>query len=162
MRSTVRLLLILFLGLLILLNYNSIRILNAALSFLNKDLEQRTQLIARQISSALSERIISFGPDRKATEEFLRAQMDVYDIQGIVLAAPQGEMDLTIFKRSGMEAFRNSEILTRKLKNNRAGNYLVISQPVTVPGNERKLFLLFSLEEVLKIDREFYQNCQLH
>ena len=38
MRNTVRLVLIIFLGLLILLNYDSIRVLNIALSFLNRDL----------------------------------------------------------------------------------------------------------------------------
>src|SRR5262245_16064810 len=96
MRNTVRLILILFLGLLILLNYNSIRVLNVALKFLNKDLNQRTTLIAGEISTDLQERIGSIRDNKTQIENFLRSQMNRYGVNAILFYDSSGKSEVAV------------------------------------------------------------------
>ena len=152
MRNTVRLVLIIFLGLLILLNYNSIRVLNIALRFLNRDLDQRSSLIVREISSNLSKKTPTFSQNSKELENYLRTQMDVYDISGIVIGKPNERAELSLFKYPDMKPFSSPEILTKAKKNDRVGGYLIKSETIKNLGSDKQLFFLFSLKEVLKIE----------
>lgn len=152
MRNTVRLVLILFLGLLILLNYNSIRVLNIALSFLNKDLDQRSGLIVREVSSNLSKKTNAFSQNPKELENYLRTQMDVYDISGIVIVRPNETAEVSLFKYSDMQSITTPEILNKSKKNARVGGYLIKSETIETIGSDKQISFLFSLKEVLKIE----------
>jgi PAS domain S-box-containing protein len=152
MRNTVRLILILFLGLLILLNYNSIRVLNIALDFLKKDLDQRSTLIAREVSANLRERMRTFGQDRKSLQDYLRSQMDVYNISGMVLVTLNDGAEIALFKNPDMQAIFKPEMLARNSIDNRLGGYLVLSEATQTQDPNQRLFFLFSLKQILKIE----------
>lgn len=155
MRNTVRLVLIIFLGLLILLNYNSIRVLNVALGFLNKDLDQRTNLIAREISTELDQRIGALRENKKAMEDFLRSRLDLYGLRAILFYGADGKPDLTVANQdiSSLTRFADhSPQLLAKKETMRWENNLIVPRTVRDQGQDKLLLMVFNLEEVLKIE----------
>src|SRR5262245_28853695 len=155
MRNTVRLILIVFLGLLILLNYNSIRILNVALGFLNKDLDQRTNLIAREISNELNQRIGTFENNDKQIEEFLRSRLTLYDLRAILMYGAGGKNEVTVGNNipDGLVSFANSsnQLLSKK-ENVRWKNNLIIPQNFKDRDQLKTLLMVFNLDEISKIE----------
>jgi PAS domain S-box-containing protein len=155
MRNTVRLILIVFLGLLILLNYNSIRILSVAIGFLNKDLDQRTNLIAREISNELNQRMGRFENNSKEIEEFFRSRIALYDLRGILLYGSDGKNEIMVGKNvpDGLVNFTNaSPELLNKQESVRWKNNLIIPQTIKDGGQAKTLLMVFNLDEISKIE----------
>ena len=78
MRGTLRIVLTLFLAVLILANYNSIRILNHAIQFLESDLKEHAQLAVNQLSRDVKQLPV-------LSPELLNVEMHALGIRGLVL-----------------------------------------------------------------------------
>jgi PAS domain S-box-containing protein len=155
MRNTVRLILIIFLGLLILLNYNSIRILNVALGFLNKDLKQRADLISGEITDELGQRIGSVGENKKSIEEFLRSRINLYDLSAILFYDASGKSEIVVSREdpSRLTDFvDHSPQLWKEKQSIRWENDFIVPRTVQDRGQQKLLLMIFNLNEVLKIE----------
>lgn len=96
MQNTVRLILIVFLLVLILFNYNSIRILNLSIQFLQQQAEQRATLISNLLSEALKN-YPSFQ-DHTKLEQYLRDRLHQYRLEGIALYNKDLRPDVIVWK----------------------------------------------------------------
>ena len=85
MRITIRVVLVLFLVVLILSNYNSIRVLHHSIQFLDQDLQEESTGLLRQVSSDLSNRPWTSDPNDTELQSFLRGCVQKYGLKGIVL-----------------------------------------------------------------------------
>lgn len=85
MRNTLRVVLVLFLAILILSNYNSIRVLRHAIQFLDQQLEEQARQTLQQVASDLNHHDWFADRDVKQTNEFLSFCRKKYGLSGIVL-----------------------------------------------------------------------------
>lgn len=96
MQNTARLILIVFLLVLILFNYNSIRILNLSIQFLQQQAQQRATLISNLLSEALTN-YPSFQ-DHTKLEQYLRDRLHQYKLEGIALYNKDLRPDVIVWK----------------------------------------------------------------
>ena len=96
MQLAVRLILILFLSALVLLNINSIRILNLSLTLLNQEAKERTALSAQQLALDLtSEHPQETNP--ASMKNYVRTKMAQLDCDAVVLANAVGQPGWQVF-----------------------------------------------------------------
>ncbi|HSP05788.1 MAG TPA: PAS domain-containing protein, partial [Acidobacteriota bacterium] len=85
MRSTVRFVLVLFLVVLILSNYNSIRVLHHAIQYLDLQLQEQSASVLSQVSADLNHRAWTADPKDTGLRPFLSNCIRKYGLKGIVL-----------------------------------------------------------------------------
>jgi PAS domain S-box-containing protein len=152
MRNTVRVVLAIFLGVLILANYNTIRILNLAVDVLNSDLSQRADLILNQVSAELTRHFTALKQDHRILEDFIRAWMKTYNIQGIAVYDTKEQKIAGVL--TGLPADLNDPIqVLRNHPNGRWGKYLLQAGRFTDQKIESKFVLVFEVEKLMRIER---------
>ena len=93
MRNTLRIVLAVFLIVLVAANYNSVRIVKIAVNALNDDLQQRTNLIQRELIVKVSENYTALDQNPGEFDRQLRKWMDIYDIEGALLFSDTGQSE---------------------------------------------------------------------
>jgi PAS domain S-box-containing protein len=139
MQNTVRIILVLFLIALILNSYNSMKILNVALTSLNQDFEQRTELIARQIENE-----ISSHPDfnRQQLQEFLAGKKDDYGVLAAIIYGPKGQPEISV----NLPPQLRLVTAKRPAESTRHEKYLLLP-------HGKSLLLIFDAARVLQMER---------
>lgn len=102
MQNTVRLILIVFLLVLILFNYNSIRILNLSIQTLQQQAQQRATLLSNLLSETLNKSYASFQ-NRLKLEQLLHSRLQQYRLNGIALYNKNLRPDVIVWKSGSWE-----------------------------------------------------------
>ena len=139
MQNTVRIILVLFLIALILNSYNSMKILNVALTSLNQDLEQRTELIARQIENEIGSHP---GSSRQQLQDFLANKKDAYGVLALVVYGQDGRPDISI----NLPPQLRSATAKRPAQTTRREKFLLLP-------HGKSLLLVFDAARVLQMER---------
>jgi PAS domain S-box-containing protein len=151
MRNTIRIVLALFLIVLVFANYNSIRIVNRAAAVLNEDLQQRANLIVREIVIKLTEQSSDFK-NRSKLDENLRKWSQLYDFQGIVIYTGSGTPDAQMMVNLPQSLVDPLKILGNR-KNAIVEKYLLVSGQFVNGTELRKFVLLFDIERYIRFER---------
>jgi PAS domain S-box-containing protein len=151
MQNTVRLILIIFLLVLILFNYNSTRILNLAISRVNTEAQQRAKLISGQLSEELQRNPNILQSSKQGLEDFLRSHVRKYGIAGIVLYDKGTKLAQAI----DPEVEGLNPILQKppQLPWARQGKYLLIQGKYRLSDRLRYYALILDLHDVADIER---------
>lgn len=154
MQNMVRVTIIVFLAALILLNYNSTRLLNIALSSLNSNVNQRTQLLTKEIASELKART-DLGEQAQA-EKFLHYLKLHYSLYGVFLYDPQFRRVVSASESlpPDVEGMLDSPILWNPPKSQRLEHYLILPGSYrTSTGSPGQFAVLFNVGEITEIEQ---------
>lgn len=151
MQSTIRILVIFFLGTMILLNFSSVRLLSEALHFLKDSSEQRATLVARDVSVELSR---DYHPEvqKQESEKLIHSLMVNYSFDGIVIfnAGMQPEINLASNLPSDdvQDILRAPQAAFSMRKNIFVDDFLIVPSAFQMAGSgEKKLTLLIFNEQ---------------
>ncbi|HSE39788.1 MAG TPA: ATP-binding protein [Acidobacteriota bacterium] len=151
MRNTIRIVLALFLIVLVFANYNSIRIVNRAASVLNEDLQQRANLIVREIIIKLNEEFPNLK-SRSELDENLRRWLRLYDVQGIVIYTASDSPDALMMFNLPQNLADPLKLLGNR-KSAIVDKYLLVSGQFVNGAELRKVVLLFDIERYVRFER---------
>ena len=151
MRNTIRIVLALFLIILVFANYNSIRIVNRAVSVLNDDLQQRASLILREMIIKLTENYFNLS-NQSQLDQNLRRWLDLYDIQGIVVYETSGTAEAMMSYNLPKNLAEPLKILGNR-KTAIVDKYLLVTGQFVSGTELRKVVLLFDIERYIRFER---------
>ncbi len=152
MRNTIRIVLAVFLIVLVGANYNSIRIVRLAVGVLNDDLQQRANLILRELAVKLTDNYASIGENRVQFEQQLRRWMDIYNVQGIFLFSSTGQPETVLMNRLPQHLLSSASTLQAH-RNLILDKYLLIAGQFVGGTEVRKIVLVFDIGSYLRFER---------
>lgn len=152
MRNTIRIVLAVFLIVLVGANYNSIRIVRLAVGVLNDDLQQRANLILRELAVKLTDNYASIGENRVQFEQQVRRWMDIYNVQGIFLFSSTGQPETVLMNKLPQHLLSSASILQAH-KTLILDKYLLIAGEFVGGTEARKFVLVFDIGNYLRFER---------
>jgi PAS domain S-box-containing protein len=152
MRNTLRIVLAVFLIVLVAANYNSVRIVKIAVNALNEDLQQRTNLIQRELIVKLSENYTALDQSPGEFDRQLRKWMDIYDIEGVLLFSDTGQSE-TILLNNLPQSLVNTASVLKPHRSLVLDKYLLSAGQFVGRNQIRKIVLIFDIGSFLRFER---------
>jgi PAS domain S-box-containing protein len=152
MQNTVRLILIVFLLVLILFNYNSIRILNLSIQLLQQQAEQRASLVSNLLADELEKKY----PPLQNLQAFLQSKLQSYKVEGITLY-DKGQPATSVWKSARNEnpalLLKEPNKLFRYGPAFREGRYLFVQGKFRQGGRRNDVVVVSDIGNIVGIER---------
>jgi PAS domain S-box-containing protein len=152
MRNTLRIVLAVFLIVLVAANYNSVRIVKIAVSALNDDLQQRTNLIQRELIVKISEKYTALDQSPGDFDRQLRQWMDIYDIEGLLLFSDTGQSETILMKNLPQHLVNTASVL-KPHRSIVLDKYLLNAGQFVGRNKIRKIVLIYDIGSFLRFER---------
>lgn len=149
MRNTVRLILALFLIVLILSNYNSIRVLRHSIQFLESDLQERASRVLTEVTSEMSGHSWEGASD---PQPFLQATLERYGLLGILLYHDP-KAPWTVFAEGVASQYRDPAPLLENEQALRRDRYLILRGFYNEGETRKTMVLYLDARRVFQIER---------
>lgn len=152
MRNPLRVVLVLFLGILILSNYNSIRVLHHAIQFLELHLQEQAASTMRLVTDELSHHNWMADQDNRQVQNFLQACVKKYGLMGIALYGSGSHPRASVITTAPAE-YSDPKRLLGSNPSMRRDRYLILEGSYREGALSLPVVLVLDARRVFQIER---------